>query len=157
LRLLRHTIVSPSGGFLSSRLHIPRAIWSQATVKLVSLDVKVRVIEVLILSSSSLSRYGHALIADDPLGHDDGTIKLQRTRTDVPSRAKDFVRSLDDTDGLLDEMEKLLNKKLGLKAYTSSVKSKKMSTVSCCEGQVVVPVTYSLTYCKSDRDQRSGK
>jgi len=50
-----------------------------------------------------------------------------------------------------------LNKKLGLKAYTSSVKSKKMSTVSCCEGQVVVPVTYSLTYCKSDRDQRSGK
>lgn len=157
LRLLRHTIVSPSGGFLSSRLHIPRAIWSQATVKLVSLDVKVRVIEVLILSSSSLSRYGHALIADDPLGHDDGTIKLQRTRTDVPSRAKDFVRSLDDTDGLLDEMEKLLNKKLGLKAYTSSVKSKKMSTVSCCEGQVVVPETNLLTYCKPDRDQRSGK
>ena len=146
LRLLRQTIVSPSGGFLSGRLHIPRAIWSQVTVKLVSLDVKVRVIEVLILSSASLSRHGDALVSDDTLEYDMGHLKLQRTRTDVPSRAKDFIRTLDETDGLLDEMEKLLNKKLGLKAYTSSAKGKKMSTVRRLASTIQVGSQLTLHY-----------
>lgn len=156
LRLLRHTIVSPSGGFLSSRLHIPRAIWSQATVKLVSLDVKVRVIEVLILSSASLSKHGNALVADEALDGDSGTIKLSRIRTDMPTRVKDFIKSLDETDGLLDEMEKLLNKKLGLKAYTSSVKGKKMSTVSR-HGVVILDPETRLTPQTLGRHQCIGK
>ena len=125
LRLLRNTIISPSGGFLSSRLHIPRAIWSQATVKLVSLDVKVRVIEVLTMSSTSLSRAGQLLLYSEP----ENRGSSGKGRSDLYACAKDFARILDDTDSLLDEMEKLLSKKLGLKGFTSSVKSKKTSTV----------------------------
>ena len=127
LRLLRNTIISPSGGFLSSRLHIPRAIWSQATVKLVSLDVKVRVIEVLTLSSTSLSRTGQLLLYSEP----ENRGSSNKGRSDLYACAKEFARILDDTDSLLDEMEKLLSKKLGLKGFTSSVKSKKTSTVRC--------------------------
>jgi hypothetical protein len=127
LRLLRNTIASPSGGFLSARLHIPRAIWSQATVKLVSLDVKVKVIEVLIVISTSLTRSGDGLLAVSP---PDRLNTPSRNKSQVPNVGKDFARALDDADGLLDEMEKLLSKKLGLKGNANSVKSKKMSTVS---------------------------
>jgi len=94
---------------------------------LVSLDVKVRVIEVLTLSSTSLSRTGQLLLYSEP----ENRGSSNKGRSDLYACAKEFARILDDTDSLLDEMEKLLSKKLGLKGFTSSVKSKKTSTVRC--------------------------
>lgn len=130
LRLIRNTIISPSGGFLSKRLHIPKAIWSQTTVKLVSLDTKVRAIEVLLVCCSSLSRNGEALLSNDVVERGAPVGGLSRTRAEILSCAKEFMKVLDETEGVLDDTEKLLNKKMGLKGHSNSIKGKKMSTVS---------------------------
>jgi len=47
MNLLRHTMTSKSGGYITRRLHVPREVWSQGGAKLLNLPEKVRVIEVL--------------------------------------------------------------------------------------------------------------
>ncbi|KAI0067910.1 hypothetical protein BV25DRAFT_1819378 [Artomyces pyxidatus] len=47
MNLLRHTMMSKSGGYITRRLHVPQEVWSQGGAKLSNLPEKVRVVEVL--------------------------------------------------------------------------------------------------------------
>ncbi|KZT21670.1 hypothetical protein NEOLEDRAFT_1181510 [Neolentinus lepideus HHB14362 ss-1] len=47
MNLIRHTMTSKSGGYITRRLHVPHEVWTQGGVKLTNLAEKVRVVEVL--------------------------------------------------------------------------------------------------------------
>jgi hypothetical protein len=54
--LLRHTMISKTGGYITQRLHVPQEVWSQGGARLLNLPEKVRVVEVL---CSSLEEVQH--------------------------------------------------------------------------------------------------
>lgn len=47
MNLLRLTMTSKSGGYITRRLHVPCEVWSQGGAKLLNLPEKVRVVEVM--------------------------------------------------------------------------------------------------------------
>ncbi|KAF9270423.1 hypothetical protein L218DRAFT_848620 [Marasmius fiardii PR-910] len=47
MNLLRTTITSPTGGYITRRLHVPQEVWSQGGAKLGNLPEKVRVVAIL--------------------------------------------------------------------------------------------------------------
>ncbi|KII93348.1 hypothetical protein PLICRDRAFT_99355 [Plicaturopsis crispa FD-325 SS-3] len=47
MNLLRATMITKSGGYVTRRLHVPQEVWSQGGAKLTNLAEKVRVVEVL--------------------------------------------------------------------------------------------------------------
>jgi len=57
MNLLRHTMTSKTGGYITPRLHVPQEVWSQGGARLLNLPEKVRVVEVL---CSSLEEVQHA-------------------------------------------------------------------------------------------------
>lgn len=56
MNLLRHTMTSKTGGYITPRLHVPQEVWSQGGARLLNLPEKVRVVEVL---CSSLEEVQH--------------------------------------------------------------------------------------------------
>jgi len=56
MNLLRHTMTSKTGGYVTPRLHVPQEVWSQGGARLLNLPEKVRVVEVL---CSSLEEVQH--------------------------------------------------------------------------------------------------
>lgn len=116
LRQLRSTIISPSGGYATRRLHIPREVWSQGGAKLASLETKVKVVELLVFQLKTVEAAGMGFLLDNH-GVAQGRAAHQ-----------DFVKALDDLDGLFDECQKMLAKKLGLSLV--GAKGKKLAGVS---------------------------
>lgn len=55
--LVRATMTSKTGGYLTRRLHVPQEVWSQGGAKLTNVLEKVRVIEVLCAAMDELSQY----------------------------------------------------------------------------------------------------
>lgn len=47
MNLLRTTMTSPSGGYITRRLHVPQEVWSQGGAKLANLIEKIRVVGIL--------------------------------------------------------------------------------------------------------------
>ncbi len=45
--LLRQTMMSKTGGYITRRLHVPQEVWSQGGAKLTNIPEKIRVVEVL--------------------------------------------------------------------------------------------------------------
>ena len=45
--LLRKTMTSRTGGYITRRLHVPQEVWSQGGAKLANVPEKIRVVEVL--------------------------------------------------------------------------------------------------------------
>ena len=114
LRQLRNTIISPAGGYATRRLHIPREVWSQGGAKLASLETKVKVIELLVFQLKAVETAGMYFLLDKSGGRG--------------SSSQDFIKALDDLDGLFDECQKMLGKKLGLSL--AGAKGKKLTGVS---------------------------
>ncbi|KAI0321099.1 hypothetical protein OF83DRAFT_1051754 [Amylostereum chailletii] len=56
MNLLRHTMTSKSGGYITRRLHVPQEVWSQGGAKLSNLPEKVRVVEVLCSALEELAK-----------------------------------------------------------------------------------------------------
>ena len=48
MNLLRQTMISKTGGYITRRLHVPCEVWSQGGAKLTNIPEKIRVVEVLI-------------------------------------------------------------------------------------------------------------
>lgn len=46
--LLRQTMTSKTGGYVTRRLHVPCEVWSQGGAKLANVPEKIRVVEVLL-------------------------------------------------------------------------------------------------------------
>ncbi|KAJ6604388.1 hypothetical protein DFH09DRAFT_1242391 [Mycena vulgaris] len=47
MSLLRTTMTSPTGGYVTRRLHVPHEVWSQGGAKLTNVPEKVRVVAIL--------------------------------------------------------------------------------------------------------------
>ncbi|KAH9946835.1 hypothetical protein B0H21DRAFT_384921 [Amylocystis lapponica] len=47
MTLLRQTMTSKTGGYITRRLHVPQEVWSQGGAKLTNIAEKIRVVEVL--------------------------------------------------------------------------------------------------------------
>jgi hypothetical protein len=47
MNLLRNTMTSPTGGYITERLHVPLEVWSQGGAKLTNLVEKVRAVAIL--------------------------------------------------------------------------------------------------------------
>ncbi|KAI0785992.1 hypothetical protein C8Q75DRAFT_721701 [Abortiporus biennis] len=47
MNLLRQTMTSKTGGYVTRRLHVPQEVWSQGGAKLANIPEKIRVVEVL--------------------------------------------------------------------------------------------------------------
>jgi hypothetical protein len=63
MNLLRITMTSKSGGYITRRLHVPQEVWSQGGAKLNNVPEKVRVVEILCsafeeLQASSVDYFG---------------------------------------------------------------------------------------------------
>ncbi|KAJ7130096.1 hypothetical protein C8R43DRAFT_896217 [Mycena crocata] len=63
MNLLRTTMTSPTGGYVTRRLHVPQEVWSQGGAKLTNISEKVRVVAILCsaledLSTSSSEHFG---------------------------------------------------------------------------------------------------
>jgi hypothetical protein len=54
MRLLRSTMVNPTGGYVTRRLHVPYEVWSQGGAKLTNLDDKLRAVESLVVALDTL-------------------------------------------------------------------------------------------------------
>lgn len=68
MNLLRNTMTSKTGGYVTRRLHVPHEVWSQGGAKLNNVLEKVRVVEVLCsaledLQSSSTEYFGPGTIS----------------------------------------------------------------------------------------------
>ena len=48
MNLLRQTMTSKTGGYVTRRLHVPHEVWSQGGAKLTNIPEKIRVVEVLL-------------------------------------------------------------------------------------------------------------
>lgn len=47
MNLLRQTMTSRTGGYITRKLHVPQEVWSQGGAKLSNIPEKIRVVEVL--------------------------------------------------------------------------------------------------------------
>ncbi|KAF7789894.1 hypothetical protein EIP86_000842 [Pleurotus ostreatoroseus] len=59
MNLLRQTMTSKTGGYITRRLHVPQEVWSQGGAKLTNIPEKIRVVEVL---SSALEEIQHVSV-----------------------------------------------------------------------------------------------
>ncbi|EMD41733.1 hypothetical protein CERSUDRAFT_42937 [Gelatoporia subvermispora B] len=57
MSLLRQTMTSRTGGYVTRRLHVPHEVWSQGGAKLASVPEKIRVVEVLCSALEELQNW----------------------------------------------------------------------------------------------------
>ncbi|KZT06803.1 uncharacterized protein LAESUDRAFT_812489 [Laetiporus sulphureus 93-53] len=57
MSLLRQTMTSKTGGYITRRLHVPQEVWSQGGAKLTNIPEKIRVVEVLCSALDELQRW----------------------------------------------------------------------------------------------------
>lgn len=110
MRQLLSTIESP-GAYLTARLYVPPQVWTQGGVKLVALETKVRMLDLLLTGLDGVDKAGSAFLN---AGEGQGRWA-----------AAEFVKELDAFEGLTDGIQSTLSKKLG---YGTS--GKKMGAVS---------------------------
>lgn len=55
--LLRQTMTSRTGGYITRRLHVPQEVWSQGGAKLTNVPEKIRVVEVLYSALEELQHW----------------------------------------------------------------------------------------------------
>ena len=107
-----------TGGYITPRLYIPKSLWSQAGVKLVAIETKVRTLDILLTGVEGLEKYDDFLVSPtSPL--DAAGAK------DFASR---FVKELDSFEGMMDGIQSTLSKKLGYSP--SALGNKKVNAVS---------------------------
>jgi hypothetical protein len=101
------------GGYITPRLYIPQQVWNQAGVKLVAIETKVRMLDLLSGGLDTVEMHGAALLK---LAH--------VVRADVDKRssveARSFCRELESLEGLMEGIQSTLEKKLGYVTSTLS-------------------------------------
>ncbi|GAA5953609.1 hypothetical protein JCM3765_006917 [Sporobolomyces pararoseus] len=99
------------GGYLSEKLYVPSQIWSIPGSRLVSLETKVRMMEIVLSSLSSLSQVGQSLLspalANTARNSGSGG---ERWCLDEAGR---FMKELESFEGVVEGVQNTLSKKLG--------------------------------------------
>ena len=110
MTLLRNTMTSSTGGYVSRRLHVPCEVWSQGGAKLSNLDEKIRVVTILVsalddLQTASAESFGAGNVAS---GMGLGIGAIGRREADV------WLAKLEDFSNMCDSVVANYGKKLGV-------------------------------------------
>jgi len=110
MNLLRNTMVVPTGGYITRRLHVPCEVWSQGGAKLTNLDEKIRVVTVLCsaledLEASSAEYFGAGNVSS---GMALGIGSIGRREADA------WLSKLDEFSNICDQVVANFGKKLGV-------------------------------------------
>ena len=110
MNLLRATMSSNSGGYITRRLHIPFEVWSQGGAKLANIPEKIRVVAILSsaledLQVSSAEYFGAGNVSS---GLALGIGSIGR------NEAEGWITKLDDFAAVCDGIEANFGKKLGV-------------------------------------------
>ena len=92
-----------SGGFVTPHLYIPKQMWTQNGIKLIHLEAKVRMVNLVISGLETIERTGDTLIAGS-------SAVGPGNRADAGNK---LLREMNSLDGMLDEVQSTLSKKLG--------------------------------------------
>jgi len=110
MSLLRHTMTSKSGGYITRRLHVPRGVWSQGGAKLQNLPEKVRVVEYLCSALEELQK-----ASGDAFGHGNVSTGLGLGIGSVGKKEGDmWAAKLEEFSALCDGVVSNFGKKLGV-------------------------------------------
>jgi hypothetical protein len=124
MSLLRITMTSKSGGYITRRLHVPHEVWSQGGAKLLNLPEKVRVVEVLCGALEEVQNASNEVTSSTGVN---GT-------TSAGGR-KDFERwlaKLDEWNGACEGVVGSIGKKLGIGEGFGAKKSGGVSLLVGC-------------------------
>ena len=88
-----------SGGLVTPRLYIPKQMWTQSGIKLMHLETKVRMLNVLLNGLEAIEQSGDALLTGSLIVAFDAGTK--------------FSKELDAFESMLEEVQLSLSKKLG--------------------------------------------
>lgn len=110
MSLLRNTMISPTGGYVTRRLHVPCEVWSQGGAKLTGLDEKIRVVAILCsaleeLQTSSAEQFGAGNISN---GLALGIGSIGKKEAEV------WLSKLEDFSNVCDHVVANFGKKLGV-------------------------------------------
>ncbi|BGP66439.1 hypothetical protein NBRC10512_002495 [Rhodotorula toruloides] len=97
---------SSGGGYLSERLYVPAQVWTtQGGAKLVALETKVRMLELISTGLDALEKAGRGLLL----------VPTASSSAHAAAReeAARFARELESFEGLAEGVQTTLNKKLG--------------------------------------------
>ena len=122
MSLLRITMTSKSGGYITRRLHVPHEVWSQGGAKLLNLPEKVRVVEVLCGALEEVQNASNDITAS--AGVNGAT---------SPGGRKDFERwlaKLDEWNGACEGVVGSVGKKLGVGEGFGAKKSSGVSLLA---------------------------
>lgn len=117
MRLLRRTMTTPGGAYLSKRMHVAPETWTLMGVHLPAVDVKVEAIQQLADGLLALERAGSPFLTLPPTI---GTAKLQEA-------GREWAKALDGFERLIDELQLTLGKKLNMEFGGSVKKSSGVS------------------------------
>lgn len=103
--LMRQIVASiDSGAYVTPRLFVPKIIWSQAGIKLVGIETKVRMLDLLLAGIEAVERTGEWMLLRSPTG---------RSEKECKDRAVALLREMDAFEALMDGISSTLEKKLG--------------------------------------------
>lgn len=101
------------GGYVTRRLYVPRNLWIQQGARLMAIESKVRMLELVASGIEGVEKSGESLLLPHNATSRDG---------EVMANAAKFVKQLEEFDILLVEVQNTLAKKLG---FLESVTGKK--------------------------------
>lgn len=109
MHLLHTSIVTPSGGYLTRRLHVPHDVWTQGGAKLNNLVEKGKCIAFLEAGLDDLSKASHEFTGSGAAGS--GALSGQGIARALAER---WIRALDEWLSVCDSAVTNVGKKLGL-------------------------------------------
>lgn len=122
-----HTSID-QGGYISTRLYVPRAMWEQAGVKLVAMETKVRMLDLLGTGLEGIEKAGETLLSLSSVPSS-SSIHSRRDGEEGANARKGhalLARELAGFEGLMEAVSSTLEKKLGY----ASAPSKSSGTLS---------------------------
>jgi len=108
MSLLRNTMTSKTGGYVTRRLHVPHEVWSQGGAKLNNVLEKVRVVEVLCSALEDLQNTSSEYFGSGNLGSGSGPDNLGR------KEGEGWIAKLEEFSSVCDGVVANFGKKLGV-------------------------------------------
>ncbi|SPO39386.1 uncharacterized protein PSFLO_04867 [Pseudozyma flocculosa] len=133
MRMLLRSI--GEGGYVTQRLYVPKGLWLQQGARLVSIESKVRAMELVSTGLEAVAKGGEQLLRPPGSG-----LGLET------SNGSKFAKHLDELDALMIEAQNSLAKKLG---FLETVTGKKASTFSGVFGSKLTRSLDRMTNGKS--------
>jgi len=112
MSLLHASIVSPSGGYLTRRLHVPHDVWTQGGAKLTNLMEKGKCIEFLEAGLDDLTKASHEFTRSGHVGN--GASQGLSGQGIMRAMSDRWIRALDEWLSVCDSAVASVGKKLGL-------------------------------------------